>query len=405
MNPRFDSDGKTGRSLASTGCAPTCREFEHHADVLDFYPGNVLPDKVETRRRRRAFQTQLARALATYFGTRTPIKQSLGRSGTYPQFILGNRAVIAVDPDESTPVVCGIMRAAVAWSNQVERRISVVVPVDRNRTIVTRLHSMPALRSDFDWLQWNGKTIEPLEMSLPDGETHVHEYREPNVAAEVARVCAIAPDLLQAVPYIPGNAVSIRLRGLEVAHVTESGTTYPMGEPLQPLIETLANERRHGSRHPLARAYEERWLESNLIRQIRDVLPVRSGEIYPQVPSFVGEDRNIIDLLTITDAGRLVVIEVKASADPDLPFQALDYWLAVERHRKAGDFQAKGYFRGLDVRDEPALLVVVAPLLAFHRTLDGLVSMLPRNLPLMQIGINQSWKREIKILRRKGTLG
>ena len=121
-----------------------------------------------------------------------------------------------------------------------------------------------------------------------------------------------------------------------------------MGEPLQPLIETLANERRHGSRHPLARAYEERWLESNLIRQIRDVLPVRAGQIYPQVPSFVGQDRNIIDLLTITDAGRLVVIEVKASADPDLPFQAFDYWLAVERHRKAGDFQAKGYFRGLE---------------------------------------------------------
>jgi hypothetical protein len=177
-----------------------------------------------------------------------------------------------------------------------------------------------------------------------------------------------------------------------------------MGEPLQPLIATLASERRHGSRHPLARAYEERWLESNLIRQVSDLFPVRPGWIYPQVPSFVGEDRSIIDLLTITASGRLVVIEVKASADPDLPFQAFDYWLAVERHRRAGDFQAKGYFRGLDVRDEPALLIVVAPLLAFHRSLDGLLKILPRNLPFMQIGINQSWKREIKILRRKGTV-
>ncbi len=121
MNQRFDSDGKTGISSASTGCAHNVPRIRTHADVLTFYPGNVLPDKVETRRRRRAFQTQLARALATYFATRTPIKQSLGKSGTYPQFILGNRAVIAVDPDESTPVVCGIMRAAVAWSNQVER--------------------------------------------------------------------------------------------------------------------------------------------------------------------------------------------------------------------------------------------------------------------------------------------
>jgi hypothetical protein len=178
-----------------------------------------------------------------------------------------------------------------------------------------------------------------------------------------------------------------------------------MGEPLQPVIEMLARERRHGSRHPLARAYEERWLESNLIRQIQDVLPVRSEWLYPQVPSFAGEDRNIIDLLTITAAGRLVVIEVKASSDPDLPFQAFDYWLAVERHRKAGDFEAKGYFQGVSIRNEPALLVVVAPLLAFHRTLDTLVAALPQNLPWMQIGINQSWKREIKILRRKGALG
>jgi hypothetical protein len=313
--------------------------------------------------------------------------------------------VIAVDPDESTPVVCGIMRAAIAWAQQIQQRISVVVPAQRSRTIVTRLHSMPALRAQFDWLQWNGEAIEPLEMSLPESETHVHDYREPNVAAEVQRICALAPELLQAVPHIPGNAVSIRLRGLEVAHVTESGTTYPMGEPLPPLIETLANERRHGSRHPLARAYEERWLESNLVRQIQELLPVHPKWIYPQVPSFVGEDRNIIDLLTITELGRLVVIEVKASSDPDLPFQAFDYWLAVERHRKAGDFQSKGYFQGLEIRDEPALLVVVAPLLAFHRTLDGLVEMLPHNLPLMQIGINQSWKRSIKILRRKGGLG
>jgi hypothetical protein len=59
----------------------------------------------------------------------------------------------------------------------------------------------------------------------------------------------------------------------------------------------------------------------------------------------------------------------------------------------------------LEIRNEPALLLVVAPLLAFHRTLDTLVAELPLNLPWTQIGINQSWKREIKILRRKGTLG
>ncbi|HLQ78983.1 MAG TPA: hypothetical protein VK210_16610 [Terriglobia bacterium] len=380
-------------------------------DVVTFYPGSVLPSNVDARRRRRLFQNQIARALTGFFHSRQPVRQILhadkqrGIGGAYPRFIIGNRAAIAVDPDESAPVIDCIMRAAIMWSAIARQRISIVVPAHRSRTIVTRLLAMPSLSAEFEWLQWDGETIAPLETKLAESETYVHEYHQPNVQSEVARICALAPDLLQPVPHIPGKAVSIRLRGLEVARVAEAGTTYPMGEPLEPLIESLERDRRYGSRHPLARAYEERWLESNLIRQIGTLLPVSSEWIYPQVPSFVGQDRSIIDLLTITPNGRLVVIEVKVTSDPELPFQALDYWLAVERHRKAGDFTARGYFQGIDIRNEPALLVIVAPLLAFHKSLNRLVANLPRNLPLLQIGINQSWKREIKILRRKGSLG
>jgi hypothetical protein len=107
-------------------------------------------------------------------------------------------------------------------------------------------------------------------------------------------------------------------------------------------------------------------------------------------------------LLTVTTDGRLVVIEIKASPDPDLPFQALDYWIAVERHRKADDFQKNGYFPSRKLQEAPALLVLVAPLLAYHKTAGRLISTFPAEIPLMEIGINQAWKREIKILRRKG---
>ena len=176
----------------------------------------------------------------------------------------------------------------------------------------------------------------------------------------------------------------------------------PLGEPLTDVIRNLAEVRRFGSRHPLAHAYEERWLESNLIGQIGQVFPfVDSHYIYPQVPSFAGEERNIIDLLTATKDGRLVVIEIKVAADPDLPFQALDYWIAAEKHRKAGDFLKKGYFGGCTLRDQPALLVLVAPLLAFHKTFGRLIATLPAGLPVMEIGINQAWKRSIKVLRRR----
>jgi hypothetical protein len=386
-------------------------KFRAQSEVLTFYAGERMTAALEIQRRRRSFQKQIARALGEYFKTTSVVRQTLhsdkqhGIGGAYPRFLLGahpQRAVIAVDPDEASAVVNGIMRSSIVWSKLIRRRTAVVVPTHRRHTIVTRLKSLPSLRSTLDWLQWDGEKISRLPFDSSELETHVHEYDQPNVTPEVGRILALAPDLLQAVPHIQGRAVSIRLHGIEVARVGTGGTSYPLGEPLEPLIAGIVQQRRYGSRHPLARAHEERWLESNLIRDIRRLLPVRTEAIYPQVPSFAGEDRNIIDLLTITEAGRLVVIEIKASADPDLPFQAFDYWLAVERHRKAGDFERQGYFRGFAIQHQPALLVVIAPLLAFHRTFDDLAAVLPKTLPFVQIGINQAWKRQIKVLRRKG---
>jgi hypothetical protein len=389
--------------------------FRSKTDVITLYPGQRLPPNADLRRRRRTFQTRIGTALCAYFGARKIERQTLysdrrhGIGGAYPRFLVGKHAIITVDPDESSSVVNGIMRAAVLWGPLIRRKVSAVVPRGRHHTISARLRSMPGLQQRIQWLQWDGETISPLADTAneePAPETHVHEFFVPDVGEEVARICSFAPALLQAVPYIAGRSVSIRLRGIEVARVSTSETTYPLGEPLADVIRELDEARRPGSRHPMARAHEERWLESNLIGAIRQLVPsIDVRHIYPQVPSFIGEERNIIDLLTVTHEGRLVVIEIKASADPDLPFQALDYWIAVERHRKAGDLTAKGYFAGCRLKDEPALLLLVAPLLSYHKTLNRLVAALPDELPLIEIGINQGWKREIKILRRKGMVG
>lgn len=387
----------------------TRAKFRSQIDVITLYPGENLPSPARLRRRRRMFQVQIGRALCSYFGTRTIQRQTLysdrryGIGGAYPRFLVGKHAVIAVDPDESSEVVNGIMRAALVWAPLVRRSIAVVIPRGRHQTILSRLRSMPHLRRTIQWLQWDGTNVAPLDATAEGPETYIQEFCLPDAGPEVERICALAPGLLQPLPHIPGRAISVRLRGLEVARISGDGTTYPLGEPLADVIRELEEARRPGSRHPLARAHEERWLESNLISELGRVLPsVDVRHIYPQVPSFVDEERNIIDLLSVTNDGRLVVIEIKASADPDLPFQALDYWIAVERHRKAGDFLTKGYFAGCVLRDEPALLVLVAPLLAYHKTAGKLIAALPPGLPLMEIGVNQTWKKEIKILRRRG---
>ncbi len=380
-------------------------------DVITLYPGDRLPSVVDLRRRRRSFQQQLGPALCSWFGTRKVDRQTLrsdrqhGIGGAYPRFLIGRHAVIAVDPDESSAVVNGVMRAALLWASLIHRRITVVVPSGRFQTIAARLNAMPYMTKTLQWLQWDGSALTTLRRTDAVPETHVQEFIKPGVDEEVGRLCGLAPDLLQAIPHIAGKAVSVRLRGIEVARVSQNGTTYPLGTPVERVIREIGEARRHGSRHPLARAHEESWLESNLIGQIRQLLPsVDVRHVYPQVPSFVGEDRNIIDLLTVTEDGQLVVVEIKASADPDLPFQALDYWLAVERHRKANDFLAKGYFKGCCLKDQPAMLVLVAPLLSYHKTLDRMLTAFPKSVPLIQIGINQTWKRDVKILRRRGML-
>ena len=56
----------------------------------------------------------------------------------------------------------------------------------------------------------------------------------------------------------------------------------------------------------------------------------------------------------------------------------------------------------LGYQNEPALLILVAPLLAYHKTAARLIALLPSKVPLMEIGINQTWKKQIKVLRRKG---
>jgi hypothetical protein len=381
-------------------------------DIFTMYPGDRLPSAADLRRRRRAFQSQLEKALMRYFGTRSIQRQSLytdrthGIGGAYPRFLIGSRAVIAVDPDESSATVNAVLRSAVLWSRLVRRRIAVVIPQNRAQTLQDRLDVLANVRRMFDWLQWNGEEVTLLGASGLQQQTAVHEYAPPNVATQVAALISSAGFPLHAVPNISSRAVSIRFRGIEVALVREGSVEYPLGQPVQQVVEDLASVRQHGSSHPLARAHEERWLESNVIGDIGRVLPsIHREHVYPQVPSFVGAERNIIDILTVTQGGRLVVMEIKASPDPDLPFQGLDYWIAVERHRKAGDFQRKGYFGGVTLRNEPALLVLVAPLLAFHKTFDRLVSLFPKEVPLMQLGLNQTWKKEIKILRRKGLVG
>src|SRR5262249_36732337 len=143
-------------------------KFRTQPDTITLYPGERLPSGVELRRKRRTFQRDIARALCACFTVRKIERQMLysdrqhGIGAAYPRFLIGHHAVIAVDPDESSAVVNGLMRAALLWGPLVRRRVTAVVPYGRHQTISARLRTMPQARQAVQWLQWDGNKVEPL---------------------------------------------------------------------------------------------------------------------------------------------------------------------------------------------------------------------------------------------------
>ena len=93
-------------------------------------------------------------------------------------------------------------------------------------------------------------------------------------------------------------------------------------------------------RHPWRTRQPEAWLES-LTRSHLSLLDAEllPRPVYGQVLSMAGTEHGVLDLIALGRDGRLAVIELKASEDPDLPLQALDYWMRVEWHARRGRFR------------------------------------------------------------------
>jgi hypothetical protein len=162
-----------------------------------------------------------------------------------------------------------------------------------------------------------GETATPLRAMLSD-----------NSEAITARVPAQT------------SAVAFCFRGVEFARKTREGTFYGLGKAIEKLnadseprlrkllrdLNLYRNSMASDTNHRLYRNWPERWLESIVLEdpaKLDAILDPR--HFYSQVPAFAAGDRAIPDLLGITRQARLVVIELKASEDIQLPLQAVDY--------------------------------------------------------------------------------
>ena len=152
---------------------------------------------------------------------------------------------------------------------------------------------------------------------------------------------------------------------------------------------------------PRGREYPEAWLESQTRAQIETLdATLRREPIYGQVPAFAGGDRGILDLLAVDHAGRLAIVELKASADLHLPLQAIDYWIRVKWHLARGEFPAYGYFPGIELQPEPPRILLVSPCLDFHPTSETILRYFSPAIDVVRIGLAVEWRKGLQVMFR-----
>ena len=162
-------------------------------------------------------------------------------------------------------------------------------------------------------------------------------------------------------------------------------------------------------RHPygarqerLFRMHPERWLESLVMTDVSVIDERLEAEsAYSQVPAFSAADRAMIDVLTLTRAGRLAVVELKADEDIHLPLQGLDYWARVRWHHSRGEFLKFGYFGGREMAGEDPLLFLVAPALRVHPATDAILKYVSPEIEWAFVGIDERWREGVRVVFRK----
>jgi hypothetical protein len=228
---------------------------------------------------------------------------------------------------------------------------------------------------------------------------------------------------IEVVPDSAGTRSSLRIAGLEVGLV--EGQLAPRiyfglegsvrrldqsnRDEFRSFLREVGRIRCAGSpdpQHQFYRLQSERWLESLLFQDITRIDPALSPQhVCPQVPAFSGTDRGVIDLLTTTRRGRLAVVELKVHEEINLPLQGLDYWLRVNWLQSRDQFQEFGYFQGCELSPAPPLLYLVSPAFRFHSTTGKLLRYFDRQIQVILIGINDTWRNEIQVLFRHQTPG
>ncbi len=326
-------------------------------------------------------------------------------------------AVTAAPPEVASSAA--IMPIALIWLDYLRRRertlsiarLILYVPLGRDREVAFRASCLDPAKVACQLFAFDDKDRAGLIDFSDAGniESTLPPCRRANSPNSETTSLAEMPDV-DRIEQSDGS-ISLQIKGLEFARASPGkltcGITRRRRADLQTVvamsreIARVRNPLTSDTQHPLYSANPEGWLESKVRAHPEAIdASLRSVPIYGQVPIFSGPQRDVIDLLGIDHTGRLVVIEIKATADLQLPFQALDYWLRVRKHLAAGDFERLGYFAGHVVSPQSPRILLVAPALEFHSTTETLISALSPEIEVTRVGLAADWRATLRVMFR-----
>jgi hypothetical protein len=329
-------------------------------------------------------------------------------------------AAIACPPEGDGAALLAFGLIWLSYLRRRERRLTVeglalYLPAGRERSTALRLLCLDPAAARFELFTYSEEDfvarIDPHDHGNLDTRLDQCRRPEPN-QSETWRAIAALPGV-ERIPRHDGRA-SLRVRGIEFAEMAGGELFFGLAErrparahhapEIERLVEELDRARSPETadrRHPLYRQYPEAWLESQARAQIETLdASLLRDPIYGQVPAFAGGERGILDLLAVDRSGRLAVVELKASADLQLPLQALDYWIRVKWHLDRGEFAACGYFPGMELRPEPPRLLLVSPSLEFHPTSETILCYFAPAVHVERIGLAVEWRKGLQVMFR-----
>jgi hypothetical protein len=366
--------------------------------------------------------------------TKPDLEHSL--SGNYVRGVLraGSRywAVLGVAPAESAATYDGLLTFGLLWLDRARQSsrpgpvagLRLFFPEGAGRTTAQRMAALsasaPVELYEYSRQSWRARRLDPLDVG--NVETSLAPRRETEAllgqaAPFVDPLRRSAPGAIRA-DVLPGTShVAVRFRGLLFARWQPDGVFFGLGDPRQPLsaggqsrfqallraLETHRSPLASDTTHSLYRAQPERWLETLIAAD-----PARADArldprfVYPQVPAVSAGDRGIMDLVCVTRDARLAVLELKAKEDIQMALQAVDYWLRVRWHHTRQEFSHFGYFPGVTLDPRPPRLLLIAPSLRFHPATDVILRHLHRDIEVVRVGLNEQWRRGLKVVLRQG---